>query len=308
MKRAIGVWLLLAWAALLGTLLPATPAAAADLVVRASDNFIVPVMVKGHLVRLRVDPETPDYVIVNRSAARRIGLRPTLLGGLYALVGPVSLDGNSKAATLTHQGRSVRKRFAWLDTDFIEGADGLISPAALPYERVIFELQPEAPGEVTSSFAMTYSTEYGLLFPMQVGGQAIEFQFSTLKPGSMATAAAGAHIAEAQGGAWAGEAISQLIEYGVHRPVRPLDLQRPLAIGWLPLGDFLVRTSDNLGNRNLPSEPSADPREIIVTGTRNRQNALYMLTLGLDALRGCSRIVYERPPHRLTLRCRAPRS
>jgi hypothetical protein len=223
MKRAIGVWLLLAWAVFIGTTLSAAPAAAAELVVRASDGFIVPVMVKGHLVRLRVDTETPDYVIVNRRAARRIGLRPTLLGGVYALVGPVSLDGNSKAATLTHEGRSVRKRFAWLDTDFIDDADGLISPAALPYDRVVFEIQPEAPGETTSSFAMIYTSEYGLLFPMRVGGQAIEFQFSTLKPHSMATAAAGAHIAEAQGGVWAGEALRQLIEYGVHRPVRPLD-------------------------------------------------------------------------------------
>lgn len=290
------------------SLLAASPAVAADLVVRASDSFIVPVIVNGHVVRLRVDPEAPDYVVVNPAVARRTRLRPTLLGGVYALVGPVSIDGNSKEAALSHQGRSIRKRFAWLDRDVVEDADGLISPAALPYERVVFELRPERAAEVTSSFAMTYSDEYGLLFPMRIGAQSVQFQFSTLKPRSMATAAAGAHIAEAQSGAWAGEAISQLIEYGVHRPLRPLALQRPLALDRLPLRDFLVRTSDNLGNRSLPSEPSADPREIVVTGARTRQKAVYMLTLGLDALRSCSRMVYERLQHRLTLRCAAAQS
>jgi hypothetical protein len=298
----------LACAIMLGALLSAAPAEAADLVVRAADRFIVPVIVNGHLVRLRVDPEAPDYVVVNPAVARRIKLRPTLLGGVYALVGPVSLDGNSKEAALSHEGRSIRKRFAWLDQDVVQDADGLISPAALPYERVIFDLQPERPAEVTSSFAMTYSTEYGLLFPMRIGAQSVQFQFSTQKPRSMATAAAGAHIAEAYSGAWAGEAVSQLIEYGVHRPVRPLALQRPLVLERLPLRNFLVRTSDNLGNRSLPSEPSTDPREIVVTGARTRQKAVYMLTLGLDVLQSCSRMVYERLQHRMTLRCAAART
>jgi hypothetical protein len=185
----------------------------------------------------------------------------------------------------------------------IDDADGLISPAALPYERVTFELGAEQRGEVVSTFAMTYSTEYGLLFPLRVGKQAIQFQFSTVKPRSMATAAAGARIAEDYGGAWSGGPFEQLIEYGVRRPVRPLGLQTPLALEGLALPGFLVRTSDNLGNHNLPSDTSANPREIVVTGVRSRGAAVYMVTIGLDRLSACSRMIYEGPQHRLVLHC-----
>ncbi len=284
-------------------LLSNVPAQAAELTVRAADRFIVPVVVNGHQIRLRVDPEAPAYVAVNPAVARRIGLRPTLLGGIYALVGPVRLNGNTKSAILSHDGRQVRQRFAWLNRNVIDDADGLISPAALPYERVTFELGTEQRREVVSTFPMTYSTEYGLLFPLRLGKQTIQFQFSTVKPRSMATAAAGARIAENNGGAWSGDPFEQLIEYGVRRPVRPLGLQTPLALEGLGLPGLLVRTSDNLGNHNLPSDASADPREIVVTGVRTRGAAVYMVTIGLDRLSACSRMIYEGPQHRLVLHC-----
>lgn len=293
------------WAALVACAAFRPAAAnAEDLTVRAAEGFVVPVVVNGHQIRLRVDPEAPAFVVVNPAAARRIGLRPSFLGGAYALVGPVRLDGDTRVATLSHEGRRVRQRFAWLRRDAVEGADGLISPAALPYERVIFELGPEQPGEASSAYPMTYTREYGLLFAHRIGDQAIQFQFSTVKRRSMATAAAGAHIAQVHGGSWSGEPFEQLIEYGVRRPVRALALQQPLALDGFPLREFLVRTSDNLGNHDLPPEPSEDPREIVVTGVRNRQDAVYMLTIGLDRLSACSRLIYTGPEHRLELRCR----
>jgi hypothetical protein len=280
-------------------------AAAADLTVRADEGFTVPMVVNGHQIRLRVDPEAPAYVMLNPGAARRIGLRPTLLGGIYAIVGPVRINGNTKSAMLSHDGRQVRQRFAWLDRDVIDGADGLISPAALPYDRVLIELGPAQEGESVTTFPMTYTTEYGLMFPVATGDGPVNVQFSTLKPRSMATAAAGARIAADRGGSWAGEAFAHPIEYGVSRPVRPLQLQQALAAHDFSIRQFLVRTSDNLGNHDLPADASADPREIVVTGVRARQDATYMLTIGLDGLTGCSRMVYEGPQHRMTLHCRS---
>jgi hypothetical protein len=283
------------------TLFVASPALAADLVVRAAEGFTMKVRVNGHPLRLRVDPEAPGFVVLNPGVARRIGLRPSLLE-VEAIIGPVSLDGETKVALIEHEGMRFRRRVAWVEGDAAGDADGLVNPANLPFDRVIFELGPPAAGETEQALTMDYTREYGLRYAIPIGDRAVHFQFSTHKARSMATAAAGAQLAKVFAGAWTGDAFEALIEYGVRRPVRAMRLQQKVIVDGIPVSDFLVRTGDHRGANSLPSD-SADPAEIVVTGPSG-QKAIFMITLGLDGLSACSRLLYERAARRMTLRCR----
>jgi len=278
----------------------ATPAAAAELTVDAASNFLIDATINGHRVRLRVDPETSGYIILNGDAVARVGLRRSLLRS-RTQIGPVRLDGWSKVAELSIGGVAGDRRMVWIDRDAVDGADGLIGPADLHYDRVTFVLGAARPDETVTSLPLAFVRSAGLSYPLRLGEDLVQVQFSLIKPDSLATAAAGARIAALFGGAWTGPPRDQLIEFGVVRPVRPLALATPVALDSFRFDRLLVRTIDNRGNLDLPPEPDADPEEIVVSGSRQR--ALFALTLGLDRLGRCSRLVWDNIARRLDLHC-----
>lgn len=280
----------------------AAPARAADLVVDAGSDFLIEATINGHPVRLRVDPETSGYVILNPDTVARIGLRRSMLGS-RTQIGPVRLTGSSKVARVALGGVTGDRRVVWLtDRAAVAGADGLIGPADMPYNRVTFQLRAARPGEARFELPMAFERSYGLFFPMSLGGQEMRFQLTLTKAETMATAAAGAHIAALHGGVWIGDARDQLIDFGVVRPVRPLALAQPVLLNGLYLGRLLVRTGDNRGNLTLPPEPDADPDEVVVAG-ESRQRAAFNVTLGRDRLSECSRLVWDNGTRRMSLDC-----
>lgn len=287
-------------AALAAFLLPAA-ARAADLVVEAASNFTIEATINGHPVRLRVDPETSGYVILNPDAVARIGLRRSMLGS-RTQIGPVRLTGSSKVAEVAIGGVSGERRVVWIDRPAVDGADGLIGPADMPYEQVTFALGALRGGEAAFVLPMEFERSFGLYLPLTLGEHGFRFQFSLMKPHSLATAGAGAALATLQGGEWAGEALDQMIEFGVVRPVRPMALRRPVELHGFRVGAFRVRTGDNRGNLDLPPEPDADPDEVVVTGG-SRQRAAFVVHVGMDRLGECSRLVWNNGTRQLTLNC-----
>ena len=278
-------------------------ASAAELAVDAASNFLIDATINGHPVRLRVDPETSGYVLLNADAVARIGLRRSLLRS-RTRIGPVRLDGWSKVAELSIGGVTGDRRMVWLDRAVVDGADGLIGPADMHYDRVTFTLGESRAGETRVELPLAFVRQAGLSYPLQAGDDVIHVQFSLIKPDSMATAAAGARIAERHGGQWAGPVREQPIEFGVSRPVRPLRLASPVELQGFGFDRFLVRTTDHRGGLDLPPEPDADPDEIVVSGSR--QQAMFALTLGLDRLGRCSRLVWDNVARTLALECLGP--
>jgi hypothetical protein len=55
---------------------------------------------------------------------------------------------------------------------------------------------------------------------------------------------------------------------------------------------LLVRTSDYRGRYRLPTDPPADPNEIVVTGNKASGKALLRLTIAEDRLAACSSLSY----------------
>lgn len=279
------------------------PATAADLRVSAEGNFLIDARINGHAVRLRVDPETSGYVILNPATVERIGLRRSLIAS-STQIGPVRLEGWSKVAELSIGGVTGDRRMVWIDRPAVEGADGLIGPADLHYDQVVFEISEPRAGEATFELPLEFVRAGGLYFRLPLGEDLLRVQFSLIKPDSLATAAAGARLAELHGGRWSGDPHDQLIEFGVTRPVRPLQLARPVLLHGFAFDRFDVRTGDNRGNLDLPADPDADPDEVVVTGSRQR--ARFELTFGLDRLRQCSRMVWNNRSRRMTLHCTNP--
>lgn len=284
-------------------LLFAGPAVAAELRVTADGNYLIDATINGHPVRLRVDPETSGYVILNGATVERIGLRRSMIGS-RAQIGPVRLDGSSKVAELSIGGVTGDRRMVWIDREMVAGADGLIGPADMHYDRVIFDLGLAGAGEAAFELPLDFARAGGLFFPLQLGEDLLRVHFSLIKPDSLATAAAGARLSELNGGQWAGDPREQVIHYGVSRPVRPLRLSRPVSLNGLLFSEFRVRTADNRGDLSLPPDPDADPDEVVVTGSRQR--ARFDLTLGLDWLRQCSRLVWDNVGRKMTFHCANP--
>lgn len=289
------------------------PAAASDLVVDAESGFIVRVAINGETLRLRVDPAASGFVILNPAAAERARLRPeikprnTHLPGAYprlsyARIGPVGLTGRTSRTPLLIAGRPADLRIIWFDRDVIEGADGVISVAGLPFDRVTFRLAPARDGETAASLQLAYEAEIGLYYPYAVGERVVPIQFSIWRDDNMSTAAAGALIASAHAGAWRGDYARQTVNFGIARPVRPLGLRRPIELGGLNVSQFLVRTGDYRGGYALPAD-AADPDEIVVTAAGNRQTVRLNLTLGRSQLSRCSALAFESATRRLTLHC-----
>jgi hypothetical protein len=294
-------------------LLAARPASATDLVLDHASGFTLPVEVNGATLRLRVDPAASGLVILNPDAVRRAKLTPELISGRpgipgqfvrasYARVGPVSLTGRTRSVAARAAGQVFTFRAIWFDRPAIDGADGVISPALLPYDGITFRIGPARPGEAAVPLALDFVTELGLYFPYPLEGRALPVQFSLWKPASIGTAAAGALLARGRSGVWAGEPDRRPVSFGILRPVRPMRIGQPLDLGFARVGAFLVRTGDYRGGYALPTD-DGDPDEIVVTAARAAQAARLNLVLGADQFAACSSLRYERAGRRLTLSC-----
>ena len=290
---------------LLAALVMAAPAAAADLTVDAASDFVIEATINGQPVRLRVDPATSGYIVLNAATVQRLGLRRSLIRSATR-IGPVRLTGGSKVVEVSIGGVTGDRRVVWLeDRPAVADADGAIGPADMHYERVTFALGAPRAGEAAFALPMQFERSMGLYLPLTLGGEEMRFKFSLLKADTMATAGAGAHLASLQGGGWTGEARDQIIHYGVVRPVRPLALARPASLNGLLLSNLLVRTGDDRGNLSLPPDPDADPDEVVVQGG-SRQRAQFDVTVGMDRLGQCSSLVWDNRARLLTLSCTNP--
>jgi hypothetical protein len=130
----------------------------------------------------------------------------------------------------------------------------------------------------------------------------VAVKFSTWEQKSLATAAAGAVIAQTNRGSWSGEAHEYPVLMGIRRLVRPLRLEKPLSLQGFRLGSLLVRTRDSRGSYALPLDAPADPDEIIVVGP-SKQPARFQLVVGREDLSLCSSITYVKRTNRLVLSC-----
>ncbi len=275
-------------------------------IVDASSGNMVTGTINGRPVRLRVDLDAPNWIMLNPEVATRVGLNGSMLKGSFRMHGEkIKIDSSLTRVRIDPYNK--RRRVFWADRKvFADPVDGIISPAHLPENRVTLRYHAPVPGERKIELAIDASMFRGLRHKVEVGGETLWVTFSPPAPRSIATAAAGAHLSATNDGHWAGEPERLKIELGIGRPVRPMEIRRPLDMDGLANGGFLVRTADYRGKFQLPvDEPNGDvdPDEVVVTARKNSGEARLWLTLGKDTLGRCSSITHDKRRSMLTLYC-----
>jgi hypothetical protein len=272
-----------------------------------SGNGIVPVNVGGVPGRARIDPAAFAMPLLNTGYANRARLKP----GPFAfvnLVGPQEVRGVTAVARIgVDNAPPLKRRVGWTERPFFEGADATLGPGALRQPVIRFVLRPSLPGERTVALPLVDEGGMlggwgGLYAMIQVGGQPLRVRFNPYHPHTLATAGAGVRIAASHDGRIGGETRSLPIAYGIRRPVRALQLERPLQVGPLSITALDVRTAD-FGNAGTIREQGGDPDEIVVTGRRKRNISRDRLWLGADQLQRCSSIVFDKKARRIRLTC-----
>lgn len=308
MKRArlvlCGAVFLLAGCIRIAPMIPSWPDSAVprgELTLGPDSGYIVQAQINGHPVRLRVDPGYSG-IVLNPGVAARIGLERSIWEN-DVMVGPVRMQGETGVAPVVIGTATDTRRIIWFDRNITAAADGVINIAHLPYERITLRLRAERPGETDISLATLPDGFWSVTHHQRLGERTIEVRFGIDVPRTVVTASTGAQLASLHGGAWTGAAFPHVIGFFVERPVRPMAFSRPVTLGGLTLDRALVRASDFRGRNALPTDPPADPTEIVVTGEGGKTSAVYNAILGQDLLSRCSGISYAPATRVLTLRC-----
>lgn len=283
------------------TVAAASPASADDLVLGASSPY-VDAVIGGVALRLKVKLDHAPGILLNPDAAARTGLGRGD-GRWVQQIGPVKLRGHHAEVRLLLGGAPAKADVRWHDRAVSTEADGEVSIDALPFERVTLERSRPGPQERDFDFATKLHDNHGLYVPLRVGGRRVAARLSFSNARTSAPAAAAAAIAVVHGGALEPEKSYEEISLGVMRPVWPLRFERPLAVGGLDVPLIMVRGSDFRGKHRLQRRQQPAAEQIVVTGERRSQDALYRITIGLDVLGRCSSATYVRSTGALRLRC-----
>lgn len=278
-----------------------SPARASDLLVPASAPY-VEAQIGGVALRLKVVLDHAPGISLNPDAAARAGLGRGD-GAMVEKIGPVKLRGRYADVRLLLAGAPAEVKVRWHDSMASTDADGLVSMDSLPFDSVTVERRAARPQERDLVFETKLHDNHGVYIPVLTGRRRIAVRLSFSRPRTTSPAAAAAAVAAVHGGALDPEKSHEEIALGVMRPVWPLRLERPLEFGGLAVPVIMVRASDFRGKHRLQRRPEPASEQIVVTGERSSQAALYRITVGLDVLGRCSAATYARATRLLSLRC-----
>jgi hypothetical protein len=274
-----------------------------DLEVRMGEA--IPMTINDQPVRLRLAPDAVSVPTLNADAAQRIGLKPSMIGYIY-VIGPEKIGFRTDNVRYRAGTASFKRRTAFSDRQLTEGADGIAGPETFPFARTTFMMREAQPAD--RPITLPLDTEMGRSqtgVRIDVGGRPIYVAFSFDRAESLVTATGGKWIADANGGRFNGDAREAPILYGVARPIRSLNLERPLMLGELEIRNLAVRVSDMGNSRGIVEGPApeSDPSEIIVSGDSKGKVPSQRLYIGMDTIGHCASISYDFAAGTVTLMC-----
>lgn len=289
--------------------LAATPAALPDELVLSGDN-IVNVEIEGRALRLEVRPDAAGAPTINPAVAKELGFKPGMFGFVMSM-GPTKVMANSAVKKIGFGEKPDKQRILWATRNVSTIADGTISPASLPYKRVIFNLNSAQSNEKQYRYPLDnfgFFGRVGMGTTIAAQDKKMQVIFSLIRDQNMVSAPTGNWLSANYKGAFSGPATSTVIYYGVERPTRPMALASPLAIGDIAVADVSVRVSD-YGDASGIAEQSAianpaggDDQEIVVIG-KNTKDVELRLTVGRTVLNRCSTLIYDLGKREIRMSC-----
>lgn len=269
--------------------------------------------IEGKPVALRVLSAGPDRLVLNAASAARLGLKPAVLFGRADLnvAGRREFKGNNRPVDFTVAGARHKGRAFWF-ADAPPGAgDGTIGPWALPQQRVTLAFGASDPAAVRTDFPLLGDISGGSVtgYREATFGLYFAFDLDDAQQYPIASAAAGAAIAKAYGGALSGPSWDVELLFGIKRPVRLLTLDRPFRIGPLSFSRIAVRVRDRIdaagrGEDIKDADRIEDPSEVVVTAKAKGRPPIFSLTIPRASLAACSRLSFDKGAKRIELWCK----
>lgn len=155
----------------------------------------------------------------------------------------------------------------------------------------------------SADFVMADNDENGPQTELAAGRATIKVQFALGRVETVATASAGALLAQAHGGQLR-ETAPTIAAFGVARPTAMLAFPHPVSIAGFRFDELRVRTADFAGNAAFPADPAASG-DIVIRKKIEQQRGWPVVLIGGDRLDRCSEAVFHTIEQRLTLRCAA---
>jgi hypothetical protein len=266
--------------------------------------------IAGQRVRLTVDLGGDDIVQINPDSPLRAALaaatRPdgqaASRGQYRVAVGQTSLAIPFSREAVVIAGRPVRARVLQpvaAPPGQNAGSDGVIGLPLLPHDRVTLQLRPAASGDRSQTVPARIgrSDAWGFDWRLAGGAGELDVEIHPLRPTSVISAAAASALADAGDGRLMGPVQRVVISFGAIRPVRRLELAKPVPIANLAVPGGMVRLYDWAGRTELPPEAQAEA-ELAVVGKRGRQGEWRNIKLGNDVLGRCASISWQRDTQR----------
>lgn len=256
-------------------------------------------------VRIRLAPDAVSVPTLNADVAEKIGLKPSMVGYVY-FIGPEKISLRTDRVKYQAGDASFKSRTAFSDRQVVDDADGVAGPATFPFRHTMFVLRDPQVGDRAITFRLDRSlglSQTGVR--IDVGGRPVYAAFSLDRAESVVTATGGQWIAEANGGRFNGDAREAPILYEISRPIRGLDLDRPLMMGDLEIRNLAVRVSDMGNAQGIPDgdRPEQDLDEIVVTANSKRKVPTQRLYIGMDTIGHCASLTYDFEAGTVTLMC-----
>lgn len=252
------------------------------------------------------------YPILNPDTPEKFKLRSNIFAnafGIEARVGSISVPGHTGKAKFEFSGQKESRRALWFDRPVAAGFDGSLGPDTVPQAQVKITTGNNVAQTRTTQLALQVE-DSRVGTSVNVGASSLFVMFNPLIEHSIATAGAGQALALSNQGKWSGAPEMVVIDFGVSRPVRELTLAEPIHLGDLRISRLLVRDHTRLtAVDDMDSQTKdMDPSEVVlptvvVTAQTNSSKPLLRVTLGRDALQGCTSIAFDKASKQIELNC-----
>lgn len=278
------------------------------------------VWINGLEVALGLSTGSVDHVLLNAEIAPRIGLSavPPDRKGNLVIGGVAVLQGRHGAGLLGHAGGLQRQQLYWFPDYSSLPLAGTVGPFGLPHQRVRVNWGPTGAALEAVSLLLVGDIDRAAYGVTKIADHLtlVGVDVRTRRALPLVTASTGADLAATLGGRLVGEAWQEEIVFGVRRPVRRLELDRPLQIGPMLISAVAVRqggardgTSRLAPGQLAPLDAEEDPEVMQVRGriVRQRSVARYiMLSRAQLEAAGCVSLLVDKVARRWSLDCGSP--
>ena len=275
------------------------------------------VWINGRPVALAITTATIDHIILNDPVVQDLGLvsaPPDRIANLM-IGGKIARVGRHGKGLLAFPDPLLRQELYWFPGASPVPADGSIGPFALPASTVTVRWGRSA----TTAYAwpLTGGIDRAAYGVARVGDRmfVLGADVRMRRPLPVVSASTGADLVDVLGGRLVGPSWQEEIMFGVRRPVRRLQLDRPLVIGPMSFNSVAVRVGGTLDGTQwlapkqqpLP-DADADPAEMLVRGrTLVRRAVTQMIVLSRNHLeaQGCIGLTVAKRERQFMLHCTA---